>query len=86
MKTSIAAFLVGALFAPMALAGLTTSICNSIGGKNLGDDSICRKAGAKALGKGLCCFDRSNALIVEKYNANCDDLSGTVQALNNPCS
>lgn len=53
MKTSIAAFLVGALFAPMALAGLTTSICNSIGGKNLGDDSICRKAGAKALGKGV---------------------------------
>ncbi|TLD28207.1 hypothetical protein PspLS_03750 [Pyricularia sp. CBS 133598] len=85
MKTSIIA-LVGAIFAPTVLAGLTTSICNSIGGKQIQNDGICTSAGAKALGKGICCFDHSNAQVLQQYSANCDELSGTAQATGNPCA
>ncbi|TLD06265.1 uncharacterized protein PgNI_08776 [Pyricularia grisea] len=85
MKTTFFA-LVGAVFATVALAGKTTSICMSVYNKQLTDSTICTKAGAEYLGNGICCIDSSKAIQKATYESNCDEQSGTVKDTGNACS
>ncbi|TLS27561.1 hypothetical protein PpBr36_04358 [Pyricularia pennisetigena] len=77
MKVTMAAL---TLFATVALGANTTSLCKSIQGTALQDNSICTSAGGKSLGKG------NNLRIKIDYEAACDDRSATATPTGEACS
>ncbi|OHE98209.1 hypothetical protein CORC01_06406 [Colletotrichum orchidophilum] len=82
MKTTIATLV---LFVTVGLGANTTSLCNDVGNKVVEDKGVCSRAGGVPLGKGICCFDQSNALVQSKFDIACDDKLGTVQYIGEAC-
>ncbi|EXF82163.1 hypothetical protein HER10_EVM0002882 [Colletotrichum scovillei] len=82
MKTTIATLV---LFVTMGLSAKTTSLCRDVGNKVIEDNGVCSTAGGAPLGKGICCFDQSNALVKSRFDIACDDKLGTVQSTGEAC-
>ncbi|KAF6824930.1 hypothetical protein CMUS01_10034 [Colletotrichum musicola] len=74
-----------AVFFTLALGQKSTFLCRDVGNKVIEDGGICSGAGGAPLGKGICCFAGSNALVKSRFDIACDDKLGTVQDTGEKC-